>query len=74
MQRGVSVPSRSTTTSLGQPICIAESIRVLQRNPDASFILDDHEHRRRVTATASYMKVKVKTTKTAEGGLLVELA
>jgi len=63
------VPIASKTTSYGKRICLAESIRQLA--PGQSIRIDDFNWRRRVTATASYLKVRVETQKTEDGKLLI---
>jgi hypothetical protein len=59
----------TTTTSLGRPISIAESIRNLK--PGQSFRIDDHNWRRRITATASYLGIKVSTSRLQDDRLLI---
>lgn len=73
MERGLLVPFRSTTTQFGKRISLAQSIRDLKK-VGGGFKIDSHLWRRRVTATAHYLGIKVKTTKLDAEGLYVELA
>lgn len=68
-ESGVEQRPWTTTTSFGIPISIADSIRNLI--PGQSFRIDDHNWRRRITATASYLKIKVSTSRLQDDRLLV---
>lgn len=69
IESGVEMRPCSTTTSFGKAISLTATIRALE--PGQSFRLDDPQWRRRVTATASFVGVSVRTTKDDNGMLLV---
>lgn len=70
IERGVLPLLRSKTTSFGKKISLSASIRALKEGE--SFQIDDFKWRRRVTATAHYLEIPVRTEKLDGGKLRVE--
>lgn len=69
IESGIRVPIRSETTSFGKKISLSATIRALKQGQ--SFQIDQCEWRRRVTATAHFLKLKVKTQRLDDGKLRV---
>lgn len=59
----------ATVTSMGETINLTETMRKMKVGQ--SFRLDEAIWRRRATATASHVGIKVSTTKMADGKILV---
>jgi hypothetical protein len=69
IERGIFIPSENDVCSLGTKISLIKTLRKMKSGD--SFRIDKPEHRSRVFAAASYVKVKVKTQIMEDGKLLV---
>lgn len=69
IETGVSIPPRGITTSFGERISMFNTLRALKVGQ--SFVIDKHEWRSRVTASANNLNIPVQTHRLADGKLRV---
>lgn len=70
IERGIDFPPPEQTTSFGNAISLSETMKKLEVG-DGGFRIDSAGWRGRVTATASYLGIRVRTTKLPDGKLWV---
>ena len=70
IEKGISIATPEQTTSFGNAISLSETMKKLEVG-DGGFRIDESKWRGRVTATASYLGIRVRTTKLPDGRLWV---